>query len=652
MKSVVRFFFLLLLPCSLLLAQADLDSYRQARATQAPQQRVEALQSFLDQYPNSAYRTGAYSSLFAAYLELGREHEALKAADNYTRLTQGESNLSMAYNNVSYELALKGMGLDTALAYANRAVAYLRSIKSGRLNMVLDTKAYVLYALKRYNEAEKIQEEAIVGHEKESDYVLHLALYQEATGQRMKALRTVVGAMLLGDYGEPLTRFNEWIAGEQPNASKRSALRQKVVMEVLDARSKAAKKDERISERSKAALVLANTSVKLPTALSWAKQAVRSLGPASSVEDVITYKKNLGAVLFAENKLKEAENALKDVGHLVPVWQTDFWLMTGRLYEKMGKIPEATDAYLTGLLGQQTPELLEAVARLNGSKDVKEMIQQKKESLVDFEPGHFNGKSNGNVVLAELFTGAECGPCQSADFAFDKLAEYYPRSVLAILEYHVHIPGPDPMTTDETFDRYSSYGNTGTPAAYFEGGDRLVGGGPKYVGKNRFEVYKYAIEKHLSSHSSISLKASAVTHGDAVAVEIAVGRIPKGPSLDLHTALVERSIDYTGSNGVSKHLFVVRDLADGAQGMKLTKRGAATYKKEFNIDEIDAERKAYLDNPVGHRSWRLKTGTHWKGRPETLNPSNLAVVVWIQNPKTMEVMQAYYTDVPVPMGMK
>ena len=46
----------------------------------------------------------------------------------------------------------------------------------------------------------------------------------------------------------------------------------------------------------------------------------------------------------------------------------------------------------------------------------------------------------------ELFTGAQCPPCVAADVAFDVLEKTYKPADLVLIQYHLHIPGPDPLT--------------------------------------------------------------------------------------------------------------------------------------------------------------------------------------------------------------
>src|SRR5206468_734917 len=78
------------------------------------------------------------------------------------------------------------------------------------------------------------------------------------------------------------------------------------------------------------------------------------------------------------------------------------------------------------------------------------------------------GKNNRMVVL-ELFTGVQCPPCVSADIAFDALLKTYKSSDVILLQYHLHIPGPDPLTNKDSEARSKFYGVQGTPTMVLDG---------------------------------------------------------------------------------------------------------------------------------------------------------------------------------------
>jgi hypothetical protein len=248
------------------------------------------------------------------------------------------------------------------------------------------------------------------------------------------------------------------------------------------------------------------------------------------------------------------------------------------------------------------------------------------------------------VLLAELFTGTECGPCQGADVAYDELSEYFPRNSLAILEYHVNIPGPDPMTNPNTFSRYVYYGgNFGTPTAILEGKEIITGGGPKYLAANRYNLYKYALSKYENQRPEVIISGKAIRKGNDISVNLNLKGKIKNTKDVLHIALVEKTVNYTGSNTIDKHRFVVRNLLENESGIPIT---SDKISKNFDLDKIEVGLKEYLDNPTKQPSWRPAFGPpSWKARTDKLNRNNLAVVAWIQNPETREIINSVFVDI-------
>ena len=78
----------------------------------------------------------------------------------------------------------------------------------------------------------------------------------------------------------------------------------------------------------------------------------------------------------------------------------------------------------------------------------------------------------------ELFTGAQCPPCVAADVAFDALEMAYDPKDLILSQYHMHIPGPDPLTNPASIARWDFYREKypqnvgGTPTTMFNGSRR------------------------------------------------------------------------------------------------------------------------------------------------------------------------------------
>ncbi len=111
---------------------------------------------------------------------------------------------------------------------------------------------------------------------------------------------------------------------------------------------------------------------------------------------------------------------------------------------------------------------------------------------------------NGKTVLAELFTGAGCAPCAGFDVAMDAAMERYPRSDLAVLMYHEHIPEPDPLANPSTVQRLTFYDVRGTPTLEIDG-EAVSGGGTRDAAQGIFERVSPKIEAELKASPELSL---------------------------------------------------------------------------------------------------------------------------------------------------
>ena len=98
---------------------------------------------------------------------------------------------------------------------------------------------------------------------------------------------------------------------------------------------------------------------------------------------------------------------------------------------------------------------------------------RERSAALDFtiKPTPYAGKRGGRVALVELFTGAQCPPCVAADLAFDALGQGFKPTEVVRLEYHLHIPGPDPLTCPDGLARQEAYGDAieGTPTVFVNG---------------------------------------------------------------------------------------------------------------------------------------------------------------------------------------
>ncbi len=642
--------------------QKDVAAIKKITTLKIPAEKIAGLKSFVKEFPESEYYLQAKYLLFSSYLDVNNTDSALYYANDCAETAQGMIRYNI-YNSIAYELAQKKTGLDTAEVYIQRAVNGARMASPRSLGMYLDTQALVMYDLGKADSALALETEAIKGHENDPSYLSNLSVYQNAAGKLTEAIRTAAKAVLNGNTDEALDNFNKWLAEEKPDAKERDQLKSEIVNKEVDEYLKNSQKKNEEESKSNAAVFLARTGVDLKKAETWASDALKKDKKDLTLEESVSFKQNLAMVYSAEGKEKESLKEMTSVENLAAPWDFDYWYTLGKTYEKAGENKKALNAYVQGSVpftDKKVTTPLYALAKKEGlsEDDVQALLKKREEEMSSFEPGKYkkSGAYKGKVLLAELFTGAECPPCAGADYAFEALSEYFPRNAVAILEYHVHIPGPDPMTNPDTFQRYLYYdGNFGTPTVFIEGTEKMTGGGPKSMASNRFNVYKFALDKYLNERPSAEIKGSAKWEGPKIDVNLAVRSKEKlNDQTTLHVALAEKTINYPGGNGVTKNIFVVRNLLDSAKGSPLTlKNGKADLKESFNVDEIEKNISEYLNDPTKYPSWRRGMKfSGWRERTDKINRNNLAVVAWLQNNLTKEVLQAYYIDVPADASNK
>ena len=598
MKTTILFLFLILTAASFA-QNEDIDAYKNACGIKDPVSKIDALKKFITAYPTSSYRPRAFLTVTNAYLDQNITDSALVFADKYVNFYPADSRLN-AWENAAYYLAHANKGLDSALSYAKQGVQFARSKNVRSLGQCLDTYAAVLSLLGKNQEALDAETEAIKGHENDPEFLLNLAVYQEAAGKTTDALNNAAKVILFGDMENGLDKFNTWLVKSNPDAAAQLKLKKEIAEKQAADFVKANDKDL-FSAKSSAAAFYEALGINLDTAEAWAKSSSLSINKNSKVEDQITFHKNLALVYYAEGKTDKALKELKTVEEYVDPWDSGFWTTLGKCYEKKSDYKKALDSYVSGLYAGGSPAVktaaLNILPKLNlKEEDLNTIIEKKLKDLTSFKTGKYKSKNNGKVLLAELFTGADCGPCQGADVAFDNLADYFPRNSLAILEYHLNIPAPDPMTNPDTWSRYVYYGaNFGTPTAIIEGKESITGGGPRFIAANRFSLYKYALSKYSSLKPAATLSGTAKSDGDNISVKINLkGKINDNNDV-VHVALIEKLVNYVGSNSIDKHHFVVRNLLFSDKG---TSASSKNISGTFDVNKIEAGLKSYLDDPT------------------------------------------------------
>jgi hypothetical protein len=248
------------------------------------------------------------------------------------------------------------------------------------------------------------------------------------------------------------------------------------------------------------------------------------------------------------------------------------------------------------------------------------------------------GKSD-RAVLVELFTGAQCPPCVAADKAFDALGRTFKPSEVVLLQYHLHVPGPDPLTNADTEARSRFYEEAirGTPTILFDGKPGAPGGGGEDDATEKYEEFLNVVEPLLEKPAKAELKLSANRKGDKVTIDAEVANLGEtGDDIRLRLVLVEEQVAYKGGNGLPIHHHVVRAMPGGDAGTVMKDKAT---KKTFTVDiaELRKKLKAYLDK---YNEKRPFPGKDWP-----LEMKNLKVIAFVQNDKNLELLQAVQVDV-------
>jgi hypothetical protein len=251
-------------------------------------------------------------------------------------------------------------------------------------------------------------------------------------------------------------------------------------------------------------------------------------------------------------------------------------------------------------------------------------------------------KDATRVVLFELFTGAQCPPCVAADVAFDALNTSYTPKEVILLQYHLHIPGPDPLTNADTEARSKYYGDDlrGTPTTFFNGKSLAGGGGGMANSEGKYTEYRELIDPMLEADKKADIDLKAALDGEVVTINATAkaGDAAKdAKALKLRFALIEESVRYVGGNGLRFHHHVVRALPGGPDGLELK----------------DGEGKADLTVKLADLRQGLETylSDFEKNRPfpnplPSIKLENLSVVAFVQDDDDHSVLHA----VLVPLG--
>ncbi len=323
---------------------------------------------------------------------------------------------------------------------------------------------------------------------------------------------------------------------------------------------------------------------------------------------------------FADVALAQARRAERMLA------ETDPAALQMSVYESLSKV----------LAKSGKPDEVKKYSGMLAKLEARDAAEYEK-AMMKFEPVEFKGRKakSDRIALVEVFTGAECPPCVAVDLAFDGLLKSYKPMDVLFLQYHFHVPQPDPLTSAESMDRAEHYGEkiTGAPTFFLNGKPVGRGGGAAAAAKGKYGEYREAIDGELEKAATAKIALTATKDDKGYAIKAAVSDLEKpGEKVMLRFALVEERVRYTGGNGVRYHQQVVRAMPGGTKGVALTKK-AQDQSVTVNVEEVKGKLSKYLDDFA-------KNESPFPRADRPLNLEKLKLVAFIQDDATGEVLNA------------
>ena len=267
-----------------------------------------------------------------------------------------------------------------------------------------------------------------------------------------------------------------------------------------------------------------------------------------------------------------------------------------------------------------------------------------KKEVPPFKPEKFAGrkdKSANRVAVLELFTGAQCPPCVAADVACDALEKAYTPKDVVMVQYHMHIPGPDPMTNTDTQGRWDYYRKLhpmkmgGVPSSLFNGTPKSGGGGGMANSEAKYDDYAKILGEMLDEKSDYTIDGTATLKDGTVSTSVKVKGADKADEkIKVRVLLCEEEVRFPGGNGVRFHHQVVRSSFGKLGGWEAK---AGEVKAIVKLDDLKAELNKEIDKFEKDRSFKFPS------RP--MDMKHLKVIVLVQDDDSGEILQAAQMEV-------
>jgi hypothetical protein len=286
--------------------------------------------------------------------------------------------------------------------------------------------------------------------------------------------------------------------------------------------------------------------------------------------------------------------------------------------------------------------LAQALEKSGKTDEAKEVAARIDKLDFTIKAERFAGRkgTSRRAVLVELFTGAQCRPCIAADLAFDALGKAFKPGEVVRLQYHLHVPGPDPLTNADSEARLEYYGRAveALPTMLFNGRPAAPGGGGREDGPDKYAEYLAVLEPLLETPAKATLKATTKRDGAKITINVeASAPEDAGENLRLRLVLVEEQVAYPGGNKLAEHHHVVRAFPGGVEGEKLIAGKPFSKNVAVDLDQVRKDLKDYLK--------KAAEAAPFPSKERPLDLKNLRVVAFVQNDATREVLQAVQVNV-------
>jgi len=223
-------------------------------------------------------------------------------------------------------------------------------------------------------------------------------------------------------------------------------------------------------------------------------------------------------------------------------------------------------------------------------------------------------KTVPRTVLVELFVQESCLTCPTAEFCLEDLAWEYGTSKFILIQEHLWGDGYDTPETNARYDWYVGDGKKGTPDVFINGLTKRLQGLACECVEGNYECYKDTIDEELTRPSLLEISASKTIINSQYIIEGTVKNISDTPLKDLAVCgMVGKEGEESGLYNYIQDIFPFQNMPTLLPG--------DTFNFKF-IPEISLAPES-------------KTGDE---------KEPLHLVIFVQNLKTKEVLQALYVE--------